>query len=137
MLFDLFTPQSLELVGYCRTASGGQPAGDCAGGCSRLWLLQACGRYISETTGRIFSIRSSMNLSTHLPHIGACPWANDLSNLVPVGCRLYGMHNSETVGRISSVQSSLELFRPVVVHCQGRLPIRTIWACPWGKKLYL
>ena len=63
-----------------------------AGGC------QTCGTHISVTAWRIFSIRSSEELSRpvvvhchgHLPicPIWACPWAKNLSNFPQIGSRL-------------------------------------------------
>ena len=50
-------------------------------------------------------------------------------------CQIYGTHISVTAWRIFSIQNSVELSRPVVVHCQGHLPICAIWACPWAKNL--
>ena len=51
------------------------------------------------------------------------------------GCQTCGTHISVTAWRIFSIQSSVELSRPVVVHCHGRLPICPIWTCPWAKNL--
>ena len=99
----LFTPQPFGLEGYCRHGSGGRPGGR-AGGC------QTCGTHISVTAWRIFSIRSSMELSRpvvvhchgNFPicPIWACPWAKNLSNLPQIGSRLCGTHISETAGWI-------------------------------------
>ena len=79
-------------------------AGGRAGGC------QTCGTHISVTAWRIFSIRSSMELSRpvvvhchgNLPicPIWACPWAKNLSNLPQIGSRLCGTHIAETAGWI-------------------------------------
>ena len=79
-------------------------AGGRAGGC------QTCGTHISVTAWRIFSIRSSMELSRpvvvhchgNLPicPIWACPWAKNLSNLPQIGSRLCGTHISKTAGWI-------------------------------------
>ena len=79
-------------------------AGGWAGGC------QICGTHISVTAWRIFSIRSSVELSrpvvlhchSHLPicPIWACPWAKNLSNFPQTGSRLCGTHISETAGWI-------------------------------------
>ena len=79
-------------------------AGGWAGGC------QTCGTHISGTAWRIFSIRSSVELSRplvvhchgHLPMcpIWACPWAKNLSNLPQIGSRLCGTQISETAGWI-------------------------------------
>ena len=79
-------------------------AGGWAGGC------QTCGTHISVTAWRIFSVRSSMELSrpvvvhchAHTPicPIWACPWAKNLSNLPQIGSRLCGSHISETAGWI-------------------------------------
>ena len=63
---------------------------------------------INVTAWRIFSIRSSVELSRpvvvhcHLPicPIWACPWAKNLSNLPQIGSRLCGTHISETAGWI-------------------------------------
>ena len=57
----------------------------------------------------------------HLPicPIWACSWAKNLSNMVPTGSRLGGMHITETAEQIFSIWSSLELSRPVVVQCYG------------------
>ena len=100
---QVFTPQPFGLEGYCRHGSGGR-AGGRAGGC------QTCGTHISVTAWRIFSIRSSMELSRpvvvhchgNLPicPIWACPWAKNLSNLPQIGSRLCGTHISETAGWI-------------------------------------
>ena len=103
----LITPQPFGLEGYCRHGSGGWMggrAGGRAGGC------QTCGTHISVTAWRIFSIRSSMELSRpvvvhchgNLPicPIWACPWAKNLSNLPQIGSRLCGTHISETAGWI-------------------------------------
>ena len=75
-----------------------------AGGC------QTCGTHISVTAWRMFSIRSSVELSRpvvvhcygHLPicPIWACPWVKNLSNLPQIGSRLCGTHISETAGWI-------------------------------------
>ena len=91
------TPQPSGLEGYCRHGPGGW-----AGGC------QTCGTHTSVTAWRIFSIRSSVELSRplvvhyhgHLPicPIWACPWAKNLSNLPQIGSRLCGSHISETAG---------------------------------------
>ena len=96
-LWLLFTPQPSGLEGYCRHGPGGR-----AGGC------QTCGTHISVTAWRIFSIRSSVELSRplvvhcygHLPicPIWACPWAKNLSNLPQIGSRLCGSQISETAG---------------------------------------
>ena len=82
-------------------------AGGRAGGC------QTCGTHISVTAWRIFSIRSSMELSRpvvvhchgNLPicPIWACPWAKNLSNLPQIGSRLCGTHISETAGWIDPI----------------------------------
>ena len=103
LVSSLFTPQPFRLEGYCRHGSGGR-AGGRAGGC------QTCGTHISVTAWRIFSIRSSMELSRpvvvhchgNLPicPIWACPWAKNLSNLPQIGSRLCGTHISETAGWI-------------------------------------
>ena len=79
-------------------------AGGRAGGC------QNCGTHISVAAWRIFSIRSSVELSRlvvvhchgHLPicPIWACSWAKNLSNLAQIGFRLCGTHISETAGWI-------------------------------------
>ena len=101
--YYFFTPQPFGLEGYCRHGSGGR-AGGRAGGC------QTCRTHISVTAWRIFSIRSSMELSGpvvvhchgNLPicPIWACPWAKNLSNLPQIGSRLCGTHISETAGWI-------------------------------------
>ena len=72
-----FTHQPFGLEGYCRHGSG-----------VRAGLCQICGTRISVTALRIFSIRSSMELSRpvavhchgHLPicPIWACTWAKKL-----------------------------------------------------------
>ena len=64
--------------------------------------------HISVTDRRIFSIRSSVELSRplfvychgHLPDcpIWACWWAKNLSNLPQIGSRLCGSHISEITG---------------------------------------
>ena len=110
-----------------------------AGGC------QTCGTHISVTAWRIFSIRSSMELSRpvvvhchgNLPicPIWACPWAKNLSNLPQIGSRLCGTHISETAGWIYPIQSFMDLSRPVDVQRHSYLPICPIWACPWAKNL--
>ena len=86
-----FTHQPSGLEGYCRHDSGGRLVGR-SGGC------QTCGTHISVTAWRIFSIRSSVELSrplvvhchVYLPicPIWACPWAQNLSNLSQIGSRL-------------------------------------------------
>ena len=96
-------PQTFRLEGYCRTASGGPVGGQVS--------------HISENAGRIFSIRSSMELSgpviaqrhgyLSICPTWICPWAKDLSNLETAGPRL-----CETTGRIFSVLSTMELSRP-------------------------
>ena len=88
VLSALFTPQPSGLEGYCRHGPGGR-AGSRACGC------QTCGTHISVTAWRIFSIRSSVQLSRplvvhchgHLPicPIWACPWAKNLSNQAALG----------------------------------------------------
>ena len=95
----LFTPQPCGLEGYCRHSPGGW-----------VGVCQTCGTHISVTTWRIFSIRSSVELSRpvvvhchgHLPicPTWACPWAQNLSNLPQIGSRLCGTHISETAGWI-------------------------------------
>ena len=79
-------------------------AGGRAGGC------QTCRTHISVTPWRIFSIRSSVELSRpvvvhchdHLPicPIWACQWVKNLWNLPQIGSRLCGTHISETAGWI-------------------------------------
>ena len=98
-LSHLLTPSPFGLEGYCRHGSGGR-AGSC----------QICGTHICVTAWRIFSIRSSVELSRpvvvhcygHLPicPIWACPWAKNLSNLPQIGSRLCGTHISEIAGWI-------------------------------------
>ena len=51
------------------------------------------------------------------------------------GCQNCGTHISVTAWWIFSLRSSMELYRPVVVHCHGHLPVCLIWACPWAKNL--
>ena len=51
------------------------------------------------------------------------------------GCQTCGTLISVTAWRIFSIPSSMELSRPVVVPCNGHLPICPIWACPWAKNL--
>ena len=73
-----------------------------SGGC------QTCGTNISITAWRIFSIRSSVELSRplvvhcydHLPicPTWACPWAKNLSNLLQIGSRFCGSHIFENAG---------------------------------------
>ena len=97
-----FYPSALRAGGVLSSRFG--RAGGRAGGC------QACGTHISVTAWRIFSIRSSMELSRpvvvhchgNLPlcPIWACPWAKNLSNLPQIGSRLCGTHISETAGWI-------------------------------------
>ena len=80
----LFTPQPFGLEGYCRHGSGGRAGG-----------YQTCGTHISVNAWRIFSIRSSVELSRpvvvhchgHLPicPIWACPWAKNFSNQAALG----------------------------------------------------
>ena len=125
----VFTPQPFGLEGYCRHGSGGR-----AGGC-QTWT------HISITAWRIFSIRSSVQLSRpvvvhchgHLPicPIWACPWDKNLSNLPQIGSR----HISETARCIYPIQSFMDLSGPVVVQRHSYLPICPIWACPWAKNL--
>ena len=50
-------------------------------------------------------------------------------------CQTCGTHISVTPWRIFSILSSVELSRPVVVHCHGRLPLCPVWACPLAKNL--
>ena len=50
-------------------------------------------------------------------------------------CQICGTHIAVTAWRIYSAPSSVELYRPVIVHCPGHLPICPIWACPWTKNL--
>ena len=101
-----FYPSALRAGGVLSSRFGqaGGWAGGRAGGC------QTCGTHISVTAWRIFSIRSSMELSRpvvvhchgNLPicPIWACPWAKNLSNLPQIGSRLCGTHISETAGWI-------------------------------------
>ena len=134
----VFTLQPSGLEGYCRHGPG-RRAGGWAGGC------QTCRTHISVTAWRIFSIRSSVELSRplivhchgHLPIclIWACPWAKNLSNLAQIGSRLCGTQISETAGWIYPIQSFMDLSRPVVMHCHSYLPICPIWASPWAKNL--
>ena len=96
--FLSYYPSALRAGGVLSSRSG--RAGDC----------QTCGTRISATARRIFSIRSSVELSKplvvhchgHLPIclIWACPWAKNLSNLAQIGSRLCGMQISETAGWI-------------------------------------
>ena len=75
-----------------------------AGGC------QTCGTHISVTAWRMFSVRSSVELSRpvvvhchgHLPicPIWACSWAKNLSNLSQIRSRLCRSYTSETAGWI-------------------------------------
>ena len=51
------------------------------------------------------------------------------------GCQTCGTHISVTAWWIFSIRSSVELYRPVVVHRRGHLPICPKWACPWPKNL--
>ena len=97
-----FYPSALRAGGVLSSRSG--RAVGRAGGC------QTCGTHISVTAWRIFSVRSSMELSrpvvvhchAHLPicPIWARPWAENLSNLPQIGSRLCGSHISETAGWI-------------------------------------
>ena len=99
---SFFYPSALRAGGVLSSRSG--RAGGWAGGC------QSCGTHISVTVWRIFSIRSSVELSRplvvhchgHLPlcPIWACPWAKNLSNLAQIGSRLCGTQISETAGWI-------------------------------------
>ena len=94
--------------GIVVTVRAGGRAGGWVGG--RAGGCQTCGTHISVTAWRIFSIRSSMELSRpvvvhchgNLPicPIWACPWAKNLSNLPQIGSRLCGTHISETAGWI-------------------------------------
>ena len=132
-----FYPSALRAGGVLSSRFG--RAGGRAGGC------QTCGTHISVTAWRIFSIRSSMELSRpvvvhchgNLPicPIWACPWAKNLSNLPQIGSRLCGTHISETAGWIYPIQSFMDLSRPVDVQRHSYLPICPIWACPWAKNL--
>ena len=107
-LSHLFTPQPFGLEGYCHGSGGGR-----AGGC------QTCGNYISVTAGRIFSIRSSVELSRplvvhchgHLPicPIWACPWAKT--------CKICHRLGPDFAERIS-----LKLL-------DGFTPFQVLWAC--------
>ena len=93
-----FYPSALRAGGVLSSRFG--RAGSC----------QTCGTHISITAWRMFSIRSSVELSTpvvvhchgHLPicPIWACPWAKNLSNLSQIGSRLCGTHISETAAWI-------------------------------------
>ena len=108
-----------------------------AGGC------QTCGTHISVTAWRMFSVRSSVELSRpvivhchgHLPicAIWACSWAKNLSILPQIGSRLCGSYTSETAGWI--YPTFMDLSRPVVVQRHSYLPICPIWARPWAKNL--
>ena len=51
------------------------------------------------------------------------------------GCQTCRTHIFVTAWRIFSIRSFVELSRPLVVHCHGRLPICPIWAFPWAKNL--
>ena len=83
LLDSVFTPQPFGLEGYGRHGSGGRVDGRA---------------HISVTAWRIFSIRSSVELSRpvlvrchgHLPicTMWACPWAKNLSNLPQIGSKL-------------------------------------------------
>ena len=94
-----FYPSALRAGGVLSSRSG--RAGGRAGGC------QTCGTHISVTAWRIFTVRSSVELSRpvvvhchgHLPicPIWACPWTKNLSNLAQIGSRLCGTHISETL----------------------------------------
>ena len=124
----------LSPLGYCSHGSAGR-----AGGC------QTCGTHFSVTAWRIFTIRSSVELSRpvvvhchdHLPicPIWVYPCAKNLSNLSQIGSRLCGTHISETAGWIYSFSSFMDFSRPVVVHCHSYLPICPIWACPLARNL--
>ena len=102
VLRNTFYPSALRAGGVLSSRFG--RAGGRAGGC------QTCGTHISVTAWRIFSIRSSMELSRpvvvhchgNLPicPIWACPWAKNLSNLPQIGSKLCGTHISETAGWI-------------------------------------
>ena len=95
-----FYPSALRVGGVLSSRSG--RADGLAGGC------QASGTHISVTARRIFSIRSSVELSRpvavhchgHLPICPrwSCPWAKNLSNLPQIGSSLCGTHSSETAG---------------------------------------
>ena len=73
----------------------------------------------------IYSIQSFVELSGHavvqrhinLPicPIWTCPWAENLSNQVPLGSRLCGTHIPETAWWIYTIRRSAELAKPVVV----------------------
>ena len=99
LLHTIFYPSALWTGGVLSSRSG--RVGGRAGGC------QICGTHISVTAWRIFSIRSSVELSRplvvhchgHLPicPIWACPWAKN-SNFPQIGSRLCGSHISETAG---------------------------------------
>ena len=96
-----FYPSALRAGGVLSSRFGR------AGGC------QTCGTHISVNAWRIFSIRSSEELSRpvvvhchgHLPicPIWACPWAKNLSNFPQIGSRLCGTHISETAGWICPI----------------------------------
>ena len=106
----IFYPSALRAGGVLSSRSGR------AGGRAGVWLggraggCQTCGTHNSITAWRIFSIRSSVELSRpvgvhchgHMPicPIWACPWAKNLSNLPQIGSRLCGTHISETAGWI-------------------------------------
>ena len=102
--FSCFTGPKINFLPLSPSGWRGIVVTGRAGGC------QTCGTHISVTTWRIFSIRSSMELSRpvvvhchdYLPicPIWACPWAKNLSNLPQIGSRLCGKHFSETAGWI-------------------------------------
>ena len=103
--FPSFYPSALRAGGVLSSRFG--RAGGRVGGC------QTCGTHISVTAWRIFSIRSSEELSRpvvvhcygHLPicPIWACPWAKNLSNFPQIGSRLCGTHIFETAGWICPI----------------------------------
>ena len=111
---SVFYPSALRAGGVLSSRSGraGGRAGGLAGGRAGGWAggCQTCGTHISVTAWRIFSVRSSMELSrpvvvhchAHTPicPIWACPWAKNFSNLPQIGSRLCGSHISETAGWI-------------------------------------
>ena len=104
--------------------------------------------HISETTGWVYSIQSSVDFCTpvvaqyqgNLPDRD-CPWAKNLSNMVPVGSRLCislkPLDGFYLCPWAKSFSSEITFIRSswlvVVQQHQGHSLISPLWACPWQK----
>ena len=101
--------------------------------------VQNCGSHTSETTGWIQSILSSRLVVVqwhnyfHSCLMWACPWATNLSNLIPPGLGPCGAPYLETTGWIYSILSSMEVSTRAVVQRYVCLPTWPIWSCPWTR----